>query len=86
MKKINKPDFISEQEKTLMEKAVFEEIIKDRLHSIPAHKHADIKIRSIEPTLRGIYVVWSECGTLQRFARTFEYKEMNELTKEFQYK
>jgi len=86
MKKIDKPDFISRREKTLMEKAVFEEIIKDRLHSIPAHEHADIKIRSIEPTLRGVYVVWSECGTLQQFARTFEYQEMNELTKEFKCK
>lgn len=83
MKKIDKPDFISEREKTLMEKAVFEQIIKDRLHSIPAHKHADIKIRSIEPTLKGIYVVWSECGTLQRFARTFDYDEVAQLTQEF---
>lgn len=86
MKKIDKPDFISRQEKVLMEKAVFEEIIKDHLHSIPAHKHADIKIRSIEPTLKGVCVVWSECGTLQQFGRTFKYKEMDELTKEFQSK
>lgn len=84
MKKIDKPLNIAIQEERAKQRAVLFQILKDKINEIPAHSTKEVKILSIEPTLRGIYVIWSECGTLQHFARTFEYKEMDELTKEFQ--
>ena len=65
------------------ENEIFNQILLDYLHSIPAHKNSEIKICSIKPTLAGIYIVWRECGILQRYARTIKYHEISKLTKEF---
>ena len=74
------------REKEIKEEEIFNMILLDYLHSFLAHKNSEIKINSIKPTLRGIYIVWSQCGTLQRYARTIEYNKLNELTKNYQIK
>ncbi len=71
------------REREIKENEIFNQILLDYLHSIPAHKNSEIKIYSIKPTLTGIYIVWRECGILQRYARTIEYHEISELTKKF---
>lgn len=72
------------EERKIKEEKIFNQILLDYLHSIPAHKNSEIKINSIKPTLKGIYIVWSQCGNIQQYARTVKYNELSELTQNYQ--
>ena len=57
------------EERKIKEEKIFNQILLDYLHLIPSHKNSEIKIKSIEPTLKGLYIIWSECGKLQRYGK-----------------
>lgn len=65
-------------------KEIFEILLKSKIKEIPLYHKSDIKIHEISATLTGVKVVWTECGSVQKIAKTYSYSEMAKLTKEYQ--
>lgn len=64
-------------------KEIFEILLINKIKEIPLYHKSTIKIHEISATLIGVKVVWTECGSVQKIARTYSYAEMAELTKEY---
>lgn len=64
-------------------KEIFEILLINKIKEIPLYHKSTIKIHEINATLKGVKVVWTECGSVQKIARTYSYSEMAELTKEY---